>query len=199
MLPMPAPRRGIALTLPSPSRLQSPSSLVHHQNHVPRKARTHPVAFQPCGVVFLGLAELQQEHEAVLLPASRSCPGFAQSHLAEKGLGDGGGGGGTSRVHCPAQPLPSPKGAVRLHPRCHPGSLPVRGDQHPRQRVQAHLQGDGEDRAAEQLLAAAGGVPGERPRNPPTAPPKLPAEPGGDLGTGPSRDGAKGSVSACRP
>lgn len=33
----------------------------------------------------------------------------------------------------------------------------------------------------------------------PTAPPKLPAEPGGGLGTGPSRDGAKGSVSACRP
>lgn len=73
-----------------------------------------------------------------------------------------------------------PTGAVRLHPRRHPGGLSVRGDQHPRQRVQAHLQGDGEDRAAEQLLAAAGGVPGERPKTP--AAPPCPHPPGADPG-----------------
>lgn len=57
------------------------------------------------------------------------------------------------------------KGAVRLHSRRHPRSLLVRGDQHPRQRVQTHLQGDGEDRASEQLLTATGGVSGEQPQN----------------------------------
>lgn len=72
-------------------------------------------------------------------------------------------------------PLSPPKGAVHLHPRRHPGGLSVWGDQHPRQRVQAHLQGDGEDRAAEQLLAAAGGVPGERPKT--SAPPPPGARP----------------------
>lgn len=53
-------------------------------------------------------------------------------------------------------------GAVRVHPRRHPGGLPVRRDRHPHERVRRGLQGAAAGGLAEQLLAAAGGVSGQR-------------------------------------
>lgn len=52
-------------------------------------------------------------------------------------------------------------GAVRFHPRRHPGGLSVRRDRHPHERVCGRLQGAAASGLAEQLLAAAGGVSGQ--------------------------------------
>lgn len=52
-------------------------------------------------------------------------------------------------------------GAVRFHPRRHPGGLSVRRDRHPHERVRRRLQGAAASGLAEQLLAAAGGVSGQ--------------------------------------
>lgn len=52
-------------------------------------------------------------------------------------------------------------GAVRVHPRCHPGGVPVWRDRHPSQRVCANIQRHTEGWHSEQHVSAQRRVPGD--------------------------------------